>query len=88
MPVVLQSAHESPESLTQATQAGAGACLLKPPDRRDLQRAITIAMARFKDLVEIRRLTGEVFRLANELKTTRQERDRLDELLQRAQAET
>ena len=86
MPVVILSAYESPELLQEATRAGVGAYLLKPPDERDLERAITIARARFQDLVEIRRLTGEVFRLAHELEAAQRERDNLGELLLRTQA--
>ncbi len=59
-PVVMVTAHDTPELVRQASQAGAGAYVLKPPTERELDRAITIAMARFDDLMELRRLNREL----------------------------
>ena len=59
-PVVLLTAHESPELLTRASAAGVGGYLIKPPNAGDLERAIAIAIARFADLVELRRLNHEL----------------------------
>ncbi len=53
-PVILLTAHESPELLAQACHLGVGAYLVKPPRLGDLERAILIACARFADLTELR----------------------------------
>ena len=59
-PVVLITAHETPELVELASEAGVGAYLVKPPKIRELGRAIAIAMARFEDLMELRRLNAEL----------------------------
>jgi AmiR/NasT family two-component response regulator len=59
-PVVLITAHETPELVELASEAGIGAYLVKPPQVRELGRAIAIAMARFEDLMELRRLNAEL----------------------------
>ena len=59
-PVVMLTAHETPELVRQASQAGAGAYLVKLPKSTEIERAITIAMARFDDMVELRRLNEEL----------------------------
>lgn len=69
VPVVILTAYESPELLLEASQAGVGAYLSKPPDRAEMQRALTIAVARFADLVELRRLNLRLQRALDEVKT-------------------
>lgn len=59
-PVVLLTAHETQDLVEQASAAGVGAYLMKPPQAREMRRAITIAMARFDDLMELRRLNAEL----------------------------
>jgi len=59
-PIVILSAYENPELVEKASQAGAGAYLIKPSSARELERAITVALARFNDLMELRRLTGKL----------------------------
>ena len=59
-PVVVLTAYESQDLLDQAGEMGVGAYLTKPPRAGDIKRAITIAMARHRDLVELRRLHAEV----------------------------
>jgi signal transduction histidine kinase len=54
------TAHEMPDLVQQASAAGAGAYLIKPPNAREMERAITIAMARFQDMMELRRLNAEL----------------------------
>jgi len=58
--IVLLTAHESPELTRQASEAGASGYVVKPVCDNDLDRAITIASARFNDLLELRRLSGEL----------------------------
>ena len=69
-PVVVLTAHEKLELVKGASAAGVGAYLLKPPDAREVERAIAIAMARFDDLMELRRLNTE-------LQAGNEERERL-----------
>ncbi|HFD40532.1 MAG TPA: hybrid sensor histidine kinase/response regulator, partial [Anaerolineae bacterium] len=57
-PVVILTAFESPDLVRQASEAGVGAYLVKPANARELERAITIARARFNDLMELRRLNA------------------------------
>src|SRR6185503_10306114 len=60
-PVVMLTAYETPALVKQAASiAGAGAYLIKPPKARELERAITIALARFDDLMALRRLNEEL----------------------------
>ncbi len=68
-PVVLITAHETPELVELASEAGVGACLVKPPKVRELGRAIAIAMARFEDLMELRRLNAELQEALAHLRT-------------------
>lgn len=55
-PVVILTAYESPDLVQRAGEAGVGAYLVKPPNARDLERAITIARARFDDILRLRQL--------------------------------
>ena len=57
-PVVMLTAYDSPDLVEQAGKAGAGAYLVKMPSTREIERAITIALARFDDMVELRRLNA------------------------------
>lgn len=68
-PIVILTAYETPGLLTQATAAGIGAYLIKPPKAQELDRAIAIAIARFNDLVELRRLNAELHARNEELQT-------------------
>jgi AmiR/NasT family two-component response regulator len=64
-PVVMLTAYETSELVNLASQAGAGAYLIKPPRQTDVERAIVITMARFDDMIELRRLNAELL-LRNE----------------------
>jgi AmiR/NasT family two-component response regulator len=59
-PVVVLTAYETPELVEQATLAGIGAYLVKPPRAREVERAIIVAMARFEDMLELRSLNEEL----------------------------
>jgi AmiR/NasT family two-component response regulator len=69
VPVIMLTAYESPELVTEASEAGAAAYVTKPPDRGELQRAITIATARFADLVALRKVNAELKKALDEVKT-------------------
>jgi YesN/AraC family two-component response regulator len=73
-PVVILSAYENVDMVLNACRAGAGAYLIKPSNHRELQRTMAMAMARFEDLKELRRLNealhsalGQVKRLSGML---------------------
>lgn len=59
-PVVILSAYETPDLVQQASEAGVNAYLLKPPDSRELERAIMLAIARFDDMMALRRMNEEL----------------------------
>jgi len=59
-PIVLLTAHDDPKMIVQAGKVGAGAYLLKPPNPDELERTMIIAIARFADLMELRRLNAEL----------------------------
>jgi signal transduction histidine kinase len=59
-PIILLTAHESDELVRMATEAGIGAYLVKPVMGNNLDRAIIVALARFKDLIELRRLNADL----------------------------
>jgi two-component system, response regulator PdtaR len=62
-PVVILTAYESEELLKKAGEAGIAAYLTKPLKQGELERAIVIALARHRDLMELRRL-NRALRLA------------------------
>ena len=59
-PVVALTAYDTPELVELAGEAGVGAYIIKPASRRELERAITIATARFDDMMALRRLSDEL----------------------------
>ncbi len=59
-PVVVLTDCDSLEMVQQAGAAGVGAYLVKPARGGEIARAIMIARARFKDLMEMRRLNLEL----------------------------
>ncbi len=59
-PVVILTAFDTPDMVEQAGEVGAGAYLVKMPGAREIERAITIATARFGDMMEMRRLNAEL----------------------------
>jgi signal transduction histidine kinase len=59
-PVVILTAFETTELVKRASAAGVGAYLVKPPNLEEMERAIIIAMARFKDMAELRERNREL----------------------------
>jgi AmiR/NasT family two-component response regulator len=59
-PVVVLTAHESEDLVQKAGEAGVAAYLTKPPRAPEIERAITIALARHEDLMALRRLNQEL----------------------------
>lgn len=72
-PIVILTAQESSDFVAEASLAGVGAYLTKPPKAEELERAITIAIARHSDLMEsyqlIRQLEEKREELHRELAT-------------------
>jgi AmiR/NasT family two-component response regulator len=60
MPVVVLTAHESQELVEKASEVGVSAYLIKPPKQTEIERAITIALARHDDLMACRELKAEL----------------------------
>ena len=59
-PVIVLTAYETPELIESASECGVGAYLVKPSSARDIDRAITVSLARHNDLLELRRLNAEL----------------------------
>jgi len=59
-PVVILTAYDQIDLVEQASAAGVGAYLIKPPNLNDLERAITIAIARFEDMRALRQLNAQL----------------------------
>ncbi len=59
-PIVVLTAYDVLELVDEASKVGVGAYLAKPPQRHEINRAITIAMARFADMMELRRVNQEL----------------------------
>jgi diguanylate cyclase (GGDEF)-like protein/PAS domain S-box-containing protein len=78
-PVVMLTAHDTPEMVEQASAAGAGAYLVKPTDPHEIERAITITIGRFGDMMELRSLNAE-------LQAEIAERKRAEEALRESEA--
>ncbi|HUI09197.1 MAG TPA: response regulator [Bacteroidota bacterium] len=68
-PVVLLTAHESPDLVARAGRAGAGGYLVKPTTPEELDRTLAIAVARFNDLMELRRLNEQLTAALASVKT-------------------
>ena len=67
-PVVVLTAYPDQERVETASEKGVGAYLTKPPNTVEIERAITIAIARHKDLMAYRKLFELVQQRNYELK--------------------
>jgi AmiR/NasT family two-component response regulator len=70
-PIVIMTAYETADLVETASKAGVAAFLTKPPVLAEIDRAITIALARHADLVELRRVNQELQTALGEIKTLR-----------------
>jgi signal transduction histidine kinase len=59
-PVIVLTAYDTAELLDEASRAGVGMYLVKPTTAPELDHAIAIAMSRFNDMIELRRLNEEL----------------------------
>ncbi len=53
-PVVILTAYESSELVERASEAHVAAYLVKPPNAEEMERAIIIALSRFRDMMALR----------------------------------
>ncbi len=70
-PIVIMTAHESVDMVNKASKSGVASFLTKPPEADEIQRAIIIALARHKDLMELRRVNKKLKEAFEEIKTLR-----------------
>ncbi len=80
-PVVILTAHETGDFVERASQAGAGAYLVKPLRVEEIDRALTIAMARHDDLMQLRTLNQTLEAKNKELETALTEIKTLRDIL-------
>jgi two-component system, sensor histidine kinase and response regulator len=80
-PVVIVTAHESQDLVEKASEAGIATYLTKPPKPDEIERAITIALARHKDMLESRRLIMELEESRQELHLMNASKDRFFSIL-------
>jgi AmiR/NasT family two-component response regulator len=59
-PIVILTAYDSQELVNEASKSCASAFLIKPPEAFEIEKAVTIAMARHNDLMELRRMNKEL----------------------------
>jgi signal transduction histidine kinase len=59
-PVIALTAYDMPEAVAQMSAAGVSAYLVKPLDATEMGRVIDIVLARFKDMIELKRLNEEL----------------------------
>ncbi len=72
-PVVVLTAYETDELIAQASAAGAGAYLVKPPEVGEVKRAIAVAMARFDDMLALRQANRRLEETLAELRAAQQQ---------------
>ena len=68
-PIIILTSYEDYDLLKQASDAGASAYLIKPLKKDLIERSIIIALARHKDIMEMRRLNKELEEALEEVKT-------------------
>jgi|GEM_PF-1199332 len=81
LPVVALTAYETPECVHRMADAGVGAYLVKPPNAREIERAIIVATARFQDMQELKRLNAQLVERNHELEEAMAHIKKLQRLL-------
>ena len=59
-PIIILTAYESDDLVEKASEAGAGAYLVKPSSVAEMDRAMIIAVARFQDIQRLRKVNEEL----------------------------
>jgi AmiR/NasT family two-component response regulator len=80
-PVIILTAYETPELVKEALGSGVGAYLVKPSKIRDIEQALNIALARFDDILALRRLSVELEARSTELREAQNQIKTLEGLL-------
>ncbi len=80
-PIVIITAHESHDLVEKASDSGIAAYLTKPPKPDEIDRAITIAMARHKDLLKYKKLVAELEENRQKLHQLNASKDRFFSIL-------
>ncbi len=75
-PVVIITAHESQDLVEKASDVGIAAYLTKPPKPEEIERAITIALARHNDLIRYKKVIEELEENKHKLNTLNASKDR------------
>jgi DNA-binding NarL/FixJ family response regulator len=70
-PIIVMTAYEATDLVETASQSGVSAFLTKPPVLAEIDRAVSIALARHDDLMELRRINQELQAALAEIKTLR-----------------
>jgi len=76
-PIVVLTAHESQDLVDKASRSGVGAYLTKPPKKEEIERAVTIAVARHRDLMALKQLSDQLEKTNRELEASLSEVQRL-----------
>jgi two-component system, response regulator PdtaR len=80
-PVILITAHDSPELIRQAGDAGVMAYLVKPLEAGEMVRTTEIALARFRDWIKLQALNKELAKRNMQLQRAIERIETLQELL-------
>lgn len=80
-PVILITAHDSPELIRQAGDAGVMAYLVKPLEAGEMVRTTEIALARFRDWIKLQALNKELAKRNMQLQRAIEHIETLQELL-------
>jgi len=67
-PIVILSAYETDDLTDKAVEAGVGAYVVKPPKALELMKAIEVTIARFSDMVKLRKLDNRLRETLKRLK--------------------
>jgi two-component system, response regulator PdtaR len=67
-PVILLTAHDNPRYIVEASLLGAVGFIAKPSSPREMDTAIKIGLARFNDIMELRRLNTELRQAVDNIK--------------------
>ena len=71
VPIILLTAHDDPELVERGSQVGATAYLVKPPNIGEMTRTMTMAKARFDDLMLLELANNELKNSLREIKVLR-----------------
>lgn len=69
VPIILLTAYDEARFIEEASDSGAAGFLVKPSSAREIDRAITIGRARFKDIMELRKVNKELREALQQVKS-------------------